>query len=97
MKTVTSARPATDAVSPELNRVAAERRPDLALLEVVERRRQRAGPQDEREILRFLLREAAGDARLGLRDPRLDHRRGPHLAVEHDRELPRRRSARSRG
>ena len=59
MKIVTSARPATEAVTPELDRVAAERRPDLALLEIVERRGQGARPQHEREILRLLLREAA--------------------------------------
>ena len=40
------------------DRVRAERRTDLALLEVVERRRQRAGPEHERQILHFLLREA---------------------------------------
>ena len=65
----------------------AERRTDLALFERIERRRQRAGAEHERQILRLLLREAAGNPRFSLRDPRLDDRRRPHGVVEDDREL----------
>ncbi len=43
-----------DASTPARIESGAERRPDLPLLEVRERGRQGARPQDEREVLRFL-------------------------------------------
>ena len=68
------------------DRIGAERRTDRPLLQVVHARRQRARPQDQRQVLRFLLREAAVDPPVG-RDAAVDARRRLHATVEHDREL----------
>ena len=51
-----------------------------------QRRRQRAGAQQDREIVRLLDREAAGNLARAAEDRLADHRRGDHLVVEHDRE-----------
>ena len=67
------------------NRVGAERRADGLLLQIRQRRRQRARSQDEREVLRFLLRKAAGNLAVA-RNPPVDARRRLHRLVEHDRE-----------
>ena len=47
------------------DRVGAEARADRPLLEIGQRRRQRARPQNQRQVLHFFLREAAGDAAVG--------------------------------
>ena len=75
------------------DRVGAERRPDRPLFEEVHRRRQRAGAKDQRQVLRLLLREAAGDLPL-VGDARLNRRRREHAVVENDREAAGRCSAR---
>src|SRR5579864_2087042 len=77
-------RAADDAgAQPLADRVAAQRRPDRALLEIGYAGRQRARAQHRREVLDLLLGEAAlDDARVA--DPRADHRRRDDLAVEDD-------------
>ena len=69
------------------DRIGSQARPDRALLQICERRRQRARPQDERQVLHFFLGEAAGDAAVR-GDARVDPRRRLHAAVENDGELP---------
>ena len=50
------------------------------------RAEQRARPQDERQVLRLLLREAAVNPAFG-GDPAVDARRRLDAIVEHDREI----------
>ena len=54
MNSVTSSRPPTADDHAGANRVGAERRADRALFEIGEVRRQRAGAQLQRQVLRFL-------------------------------------------
>ncbi len=68
------------------DRIGAERRTDGALFEIGQVRRQRARAQLQRQVLRFLVREVAGDAAF-IVDARLDDRRRLHAVVEHDAEL----------
>ncbi len=68
------------------NRVGAETRPDGAFLEIGQRRRQRAGSQNQREVRDFFLGEAAGDASVA-RDAPVDSRRRLHAPVEDDGEI----------
>ena len=68
------------------DRVLAEAGTDGALLDDGERRRQRAGAQQDREIIGLLHREIAGDLPLPAGDRLLDDRRRDHLVVEHDRK-----------
>ena len=75
------------------DRIGAKRRTDHALLEVGHRGRQRARAQLQREVRRLLLVEAAGDSPFGA-DPRLNPRVRLHPVVEHDGEVPARRSTR---
>ena len=66
--------------------VLAEAGADGALLDDGQRRRQRAGAQQDREIVRLLHREAAGNLAGAAEDRLADHRRRDHLVVEHDGE-----------
>ena len=59
---------------------------DHALLDRGQLRRQRAGAQQHREIVRLLDREVAGNLPRAAEDRLADHRRRDHLVVEHDRE-----------
>ena len=68
------------------HRVGAERRADGALFEIGQVRRQRARAQLQAQVLRFLVREVAGDAAF-IVDARLNHRRRLDAAVEDDAEL----------
>src|SRR5213078_316988 len=71
-----------------LDRVLAQAGTDDALLDHLQRRRQRAGAQQDREIVRLLHGEAAGNL-AGTADDRFaDHRRGDYLVVEDDCERP---------
>src|SRR5690606_31768806 len=63
-----------------------EIRPDGAFLEDIERRRQRPGAQEEREVRSGLNRESAGDDAAAAQDRLADDRRADHLVVEDDRE-----------
>ncbi len=80
------------------DRILAEPRPDGAFLDDRQRRRQRAGAQQDRQIVGRLHGEIAGNLSGAAGDRFADHGRGNHLIVEHDRErLPdilRRRFAR---
>ena len=67
-----------------LDRVLAEARTDRALLDHRQRRRQRAGAQQDRQIVGGLHGEIAGDLALPAGDRLADHGRGDHLVVEHD-------------
>ena len=69
-----------------LDRVAAERRADGALLEVGDAGRQGARAQHGREVLGLLLAEAALDRCRSSAMRRVDHRRRDHPAVEDDGE-----------
>ena len=69
-----------------LDRILAEARADGALLDDGERRRQRAGAQQDREVVGALDGEAAGDLAGAAEDRLADHRRRDHLVVEHDGE-----------
>ena len=69
-----------------MDRIGAEIGADRALLEDRDRRRQRAGAQQQRQIARRLHREAARDDAAAAEDRLADHRRADHLVVEHDRE-----------
>ena len=44
------------------DRIGAQRRSDRALLQIADRRRKSAGAQYQRQVVRFLLAEAAGNA-----------------------------------
>ena len=68
------------------DRVLAESRTDGALLDHGQRRRQRAGAQQDRQIVGRLHGEAAGNLAGAAGDRLADHGRGNHLVVEHDRE-----------
>ena len=83
---MTSSRPTTDAMTPERIESAPRRGADRLLLQIGQLGGQRARPQDQRQVLHFFLREAAGDLPVG-RDAAFDARRRLHAAVEHDREL----------
>src|SRR5205085_11521428 len=69
-----------------LDRILAEARTDGALLDHRERCRQRAGAQEDREVVGRLHGEIARDLALSAGDRLADHGRGDHLVVEHDRE-----------
>ncbi len=66
--------------------VLAETRADRALLHDVELGRQRAGAQQNREIIGLLGGEAAGDLTRAAGDWTENARRRDHLVVEHDRK-----------
>jgi len=68
-----------------LEGVRVSTRPDGPLLEIGERGGQRAGSENEREVLRLFLREAARDLAVA-GDARIDARRRLDDLVEHDRE-----------
>ena len=68
--------------------VLAEAGADRALLDDGQRRRQRAGAQQDREVVGLLDREVAGDLAGAAEDRLADHRRRDHLVVEHDGERP---------
>ena len=69
-----------------LDRILAEPRPDGAFLDHRQWRRQRAGAQQDREIVGGLHGEIAGNLPGAAGDRFADHGRGNHLVVEHDRK-----------
>ena len=69
-----------------IDRILAEARADGALLDHGQRRRQRAGAQQDREIVGRLHGETAGDLPGAAGDRFADDRRRNHLVVEHDGE-----------
>jgi hypothetical protein len=70
------------------DRIGAEARADGALLHNVELGRQRAGAEQDREIVRLLDGEAALDVARPAGDRRADAGGGDDLVVEHDGERP---------
>ena len=68
------------------DRILAEPRPDGALLDDRQRRRQRAGAQQDRQIVGLLHGEIAGNLARAGGDRLADHRRRDHLVIQHDRE-----------
>ena len=86
MKTMTSDRADIGREFALLDRILAEAGTDGALLDDGQRRRQRAGAQQDREIVGALHGEAAGDLARAAEDRLADHRRRDHLVVEHDGE-----------
>ena len=71
-----------------VDRILAEARPDGALLQIDQRGRQRAGAQQQRQVLRLRHGERAGDDAAAAQDRLADHRRADHLIVEHHRQRP---------
>ncbi len=69
-----------------LDRILAEAGPDGALLDDGQRRRQRAGAQQDGEIVRRLNGEIPGNLPRAAEDRLADHRCRDHLVVEHDGE-----------
>ena len=69
-----------------LDRVLAEARADGAFLDDGQRRRQRAGAQQNGEVVRALDGEVAGNLARAAEDRLADHRGRDHLVVEHDGE-----------
>ena len=69
-----------------VDRVLAEAGPDRSLLDDGKRRRQRAGTQQDGEIVGLLNGEAAGNLPGTAEDRLADDRRGDHLVVQHDGE-----------
>ncbi len=69
-----------------MDRIRAEFGADRALFEDLDRRRQRAGAQQQRKIARRLDGKAAGNDAAAAEDRFADNRRADHLVVEHDRE-----------
>ena len=69
-----------------VDRILAEAGTDRALLDDGERRRQRAGAQQDGEIVGLLNGEIAGNLPGAAEDRLADHRRRDHLVVEHDGE-----------
>ena len=61
----------------------AQRRPDRALLQILDARRQRARAQDHRQILGLLLAHAAAADFAGVADGLFNIRNFLHLVVEH--------------
>ena len=78
--------PMTAARTPCANRVGAQRRPHRHFLQILDSRRQRARAQGQRQVLRLLLGEAAGDATL-IVNLLLNGRDRFHLVVEHHGQL----------
>ena len=70
------------------DRVLAEAGADGALLDDGQRRRQRAGAEQDRQVVGLLDREIAADLAGAAGDRLADHRRRDHLVVEHDGERP---------
>ena len=68
------------------DRVGAEARADRALLDDGQLGRQRAGAQQDGEVVGALHGEAAADLAGAAEDRLADHRRRDHLVVEHDGE-----------
>ena len=66
------------------DRVLAKARADRAFLDDSQRRRQRAGAQQDREFVRRLNREAAGYLALPTDNRLADNRGGDHLVIQHD-------------
>ena len=66
----------------------AEARTDRALLDDGELGRQRAGAEQDREVVGGLDGEVAADLTGAAEDRLADHRRRDHLVVEHDGERP---------
>ena len=82
-----SSSPTSDEMHAGADRVGAERRPDDPLLEIGQGRRQRAGPQRQRQVSGDLSgREASADAAL-IGDASFEPRRRHHAVVEHDRQI----------
>src|SRR5262245_29311400 len=73
-------------VDARADRVAAERRTDDDFTQVGQRRRQRSGPQRQREIVGGLRREPAADPPL-VGDPPFEPRRRDHAVVEDNRQV----------
>jgi len=69
-----------------MDRIGAEIRSDSPFFENRDRRRQRARPQQQREIARRLNGKAAGDDAAAAEDRLADHRGADDLVVEHDRK-----------
>jgi hypothetical protein len=82
MNSTTRVSPPSAAVTP--NRVCAKRRPDGALLEIRQRRRQGARLQRDDQILHLVAVDAVDLTVVG--DAALDGRRVHHAIVEHDRK-----------
>ena len=87
MNAVTSARPPIDARTPALIESRPRDGPIVAFLEIAQRGRQRARPQDQRQVARFLRREAPRNPAFPV-DAALDDRRRLDEVVEDDRQLP---------
>ena len=79
-------RPPIDASDARSNRLRAERRPDRALFEEIQRCGQRAASQHQSEIARLLLRKGTGNLPL-VGDAPLDGRRREDAVVENNRQL----------
>ena len=86
MKTTTSTMPTMAADAAGMDRVGAEVGADGALLDDGERRRQRAGAQQQGQLVGLLRGEVAGDDAAAAEDRLADDRRADHLVVEHDGE-----------
>ena len=79
---MTAIMPKTGRTHAGANRVGAQRRTHRALFQVLDARRQRARTQRQRQVLRLLLGEAAGDAAF-IVNLLLDGGHFHHLVVEH--------------
>ena len=86
MNTTISSRPNHRRQHAGANRVGAEARPDGLFFEIGQRRGQRSGSENQREVRDLFLGEAAGDPSVA-RDAPVDSRRGLHLPVEDDGEI----------
>ena len=86
MKAATSTKATTPASLAGSDRIGAEVRADRTLLDDLERRRQSARAQQDREFVGRLGREAARDDAAAAKDRLADPRRADHLAIEHDRQ-----------
>ena len=88
MKTITRIMPSTAASSPARIESAPRPGPTERCSITVKRRRQGAGAQQQRQVLRLLNAEVAADHAAAAEDRLADHRRRDHLVVEHDGEGP---------
>ena len=88
MMSTTRIVPTTPATMPVVDRVGAQARAHLPLLDHLERDRQRAGPERQRQVLRLLEALAAQRDLSVPPDATLDHRRPPlDPTVEDDRHV----------
>ena len=83
---MTSTKPTASEIAPGPDRIGAQFRPDAAFLHHGQRRRQRARPQQHREVVGRCGGETAADLTAPAGDRLADHRRADHLAVQHDGE-----------